>query len=333
MVTQTRYIEYLLSTPKNYTCTYLADHLPGISHDQVNLFLRKGDVSVKQLKQLVQPYLADSPEAFLLVDDSVQDKRYSRFIELTKRQYSGNVHGMVRGIGLVNLVHSSGQAGDFLPLDYRVYAPEQDQKTKNEHFVDMFEQVVTEDKLLTRTILFDSWYAGSTNLKKIHRAGWTFFTTLKSNRKVSVDKDVGYQSLLSLEPPERGWSWGMEVRLHEVPFPVKLFKLVATNGDIEWVVTNHLAAHMTHEMVIDTVRVRWQIEEFHRSFKQLTGSEKCQCRKAKAQRNHLTCCYLAWVSLRVHARQLGQTMYQAHQQQWAPYLQHLLQNPAIQALA
>lgn len=332
MLTQTRYIEYLLSTPKNYTCTYLADHLPGISHDQVNRFLRTTTLPSSQLQQLVQPLLHDSPEAFLLVDDSVQDKRYSRFIEVAKRQYSGNVHGMVRGIGLVNLVHSSGQAGDFLPLDYRVYAPDQDQKTKNDHFLDMFEQVVKEDKILARTLLFDCWYAGSDNLKKIHRADWTFFTTLKSNRKVSVSKEAGYQRLETLEPPERGWSKGLEVRLKQVPFAVKLFKLVATNGDIEWVITNHLAAHMTREMVIEAVQVRWQVEEFHRSFKQLTGAEKCQCRKAIAQRNHLTCCYLAWVSLCQHARRLGQTMYQAHQQQWAPYLRHLLQNPSIQVL-
>ena len=125
------------------------------------------------------------------------------------------------------------------------------------------------------------------------------------------------------------------MRLQEVPFAVRLFKLVATDGRIEWVVTNHLAAHLNREMVIDAVQVRWQVEEFHRSFKQLTGSKKCQCRKAQAQRNHLTCCYLAWVSLRQFARQTAQTaqaVYQAHQQQWAPYLRQLLQRPLIPAL-
>ena len=107
---------------------------------------------------------------------------------------------------------------------------------------------------------------------------------------------------------------------------------MATNGDIEWGITNHLAAHLTREMVIDAVQVRWQVAEFHRSFKPLTGAEKCQCRKANAQRNHLTCGCLAWVSLRQHARRIGQTIYQAHQQQWAPYLRQLLQKPLIQAL-
>ena len=124
----------------------------------------------------------------------------------------------------------------------------------------------------------------------------------------------------------------MEVRLKEVPLKVKFFKLVTTNGNIEWVITNHLDAHLTWEMVIEAVQVRWQMEKFHRRFKQLTGSEKCQCRKATAQRNHLTCCYLAWVSLCQHARRMRQIIYQTHQQQWALYLRQLLQKPLIQAL-
>ena len=120
MLTQTTYIDYLLSTPRNDTCTHLAAHLPDVSHDQVNRFLRTSKLPVNQLRELVYPLLGDSPEAFLLVDDRVQDKKYSRFIEVAKRQYSGNVHGMVTGIGVVNLVHSSGEAGDFMPLDYRI---------------------------------------------------------------------------------------------------------------------------------------------------------------------------------------------------------------------
>ena len=209
------------------------------------------------MRELILPLFRDSPEAFLLVDDNVQDKRYSRFIDVAKRPYSGNAHGMVTGIGLVNLVHSSGEAGVFLPLDYRVYAPDHDGQTKTDHFLALFDYVVAEGKLLARNILFDSWYAGSTNLKRIHRAGWTFFTTFQRNRLVSLAKESGYRGLDTLEPPPQGWSQGVEVRLKEVPFGVKLFKRVATNGDIEWVITNHLAAHLTRKMVIEAVQVRW----------------------------------------------------------------------------
>jgi hypothetical protein len=41
-------------------------------------------------------------EAYLIVNDSVLDKRYAQAMELVKRQYRGNVHGLVQGIGIVN---------------------------------------------------------------------------------------------------------------------------------------------------------------------------------------------------------------------------------------
>ena len=111
-----------------------------------------------------------------------------------------------------------------------MYAPDADGQTKNDHFLALFDHVVAEDGLLARTILFDSWCAGSTNLKRVHRAGWPFFTILKSNRLVSLAKENGYQNLDPLDPPPRGWSQGVEVRLNKVPFGVKLFKLEPFRG-------------------------------------------------------------------------------------------------------
>ena len=108
--------------------------------------------------------------------------------------------------------------------------------------------------------------------------------------------------------------------------------MVATDGSIEWVITNHSVTELTREQVLDAVKVRWQVEEFHRSFKQLTGSEKCQCRRASAQRNHLTCCYLAWVSLRQQAHTLRQIIYQTHLKPWSEFLRQQLKNPFVPVL-
>jgi len=41
MITKQRYVEYLLATPINSTCTNLADHLDGVSHDAVSDYLRR----------------------------------------------------------------------------------------------------------------------------------------------------------------------------------------------------------------------------------------------------------------------------------------------------
>lgn len=45
----------------------------------------------------------------------------------------------------------------------------QDQKTKNEHFQEMFLRAHTDKNLPCRTILFDSWYGSVANLKLVHR--------------------------------------------------------------------------------------------------------------------------------------------------------------------
>ena len=125
------------------------------------------------------------------MDDSVQDKRCSRFIERTKRQHSGAVHGLVTGSCPVNLVHGSDQTADFLLWDNRIYAPKQDQLAKNAHLQALFVQVIAEGNLQARTRLFDARYSGSGTPKLICRAGWTFLTTLKSNRLVKAGKHVG----------------------------------------------------------------------------------------------------------------------------------------------
>ncbi len=364
-MTKQQYIEYLVATPNNYTCTHLADHLAGeaaTSHDAISDYLRREKLTPRRLWEVVAPLLHDSADSYLIVDDSVQNKQYSRKIEMVKLQYSGAEGGLVRGIGVVNLLHTSGEEGDFFPIDFRVFSPETDGKTKNEHFLEMLLRAKSDKRLKANTVLFDSWYASADNLKMIHRLGMVFVTTLKSNRLVSTSKDQyqaskeenkseqakpkggknkGYIHLDAVEWTPSTLKYGQRVKLQEMPFLVRLFKLVATNGDIEWVITNRALdqddqdtrgdaqARLTSDDVQDENAVRWQIEQLHRELKQLVGTEKCQCRKARAQRNHLACCYLAWLTLKVHARKVGTTLYTAHANLLRDFLRAQLRQPTI----
>ncbi len=261
MIQRELYVRYLLSTPINRTCTNLADHLDGVSHDSVSDFLRQKRVTARDLWRLVEGLISDGPDACLIVDDSVQDKRYARFTELVKRQYSGAVGGLVRGIGVVNLVHSAGPqdpAGDFFPIDYRIYAPDVDGKTKNAHFREMLLHAVADKRVQARTVLFDAWYAAVANLKLVHRVGLTFSTTLKANRLVSLSPQTGYGHLDALDWTAESLEHGLSVKLKELPVRVRLFKVVATNGDIDWVITNDLDEPLTTPVAQATSDVRWQ---------------------------------------------------------------------------
>lgn len=150
MITKRQYVQYLISTPVNYTCTNLADHLEDASHDAVNDYLRREKHTARQIWELAEPLINDRPGGYLIADDSVQDKRHSRVMELVKRQYSGNEHGLVKGIGSVNLVHSDGT--DHYPIDFRVYAPEVDGLTKNEHFWNMLREAYRKKGIQARTL-------------------------------------------------------------------------------------------------------------------------------------------------------------------------------------
>ena len=329
MITKRQYIEYLVSTPVNYTCSNLAEHLEGVSHDAITDYLQRERLTARGLWELVKPLLQDSEKAYLIVDDSVQNKQYSRKIELVKKQYSGAVHGLVRGIDVVNLVHSDGE--DFYPIDYRIYAPDADGKTKNDHFREMVLNARSDKQIKARTLLFDSWYASVDNLKLLQGLEMWFVTTLKDNRMVSLSKEGGYIHLQAIEWTEHRLPYGVPIKLKEVPFKVQLFKVVALNGDIEWVITNHPEGFFTTSDIQDENAERWQIEQLHRELKQLTGSEKCECRKARSQRNHLACCYLAWLALKVKARQLGKTLYAVQQDLFSDYLRAELRDPRIPA--
>jgi hypothetical protein len=76
MITKQQYVEYLISTIANYTGSHLAEHLDDVSHDVITDYLRTERLTARGLWELVEHLITDSLEAFLLVDDSVQDKRY-----------------------------------------------------------------------------------------------------------------------------------------------------------------------------------------------------------------------------------------------------------------
>jgi Transposase DDE domain len=332
MITKEQYIEFLISTPINYTCTHLADHISGISHDSITDFLKSQRLTAESVWKQAGMLIHNTEESFLIIDDSVQEKPHARAIELVYPHYSGNKHTVIRGIDIVNLVHSSGN-GDYYPIDYRIFAPEYEKATKNDHFLAMLKTAFDVHDIRAKYILFDSWYASVANLKYIHRKDRIFYTTLKSNRLISITKEEGYIHLQDIDwTPER-LEKGISVKLKDLPFLVKLFKIVATDGDIDWVITNDPATDLTTTVVRGRNDVRWDVESFHREIKQLTGIEKCQCQNEWAQRNHIACCYHAWLALKVHATKLKKTLYRTQHDLLSQYLMDELKHPRIRALS
>lgn len=128
---------------------------------------------------------------------TVINKKYSQKIELVQRQYSGNEHGVVRGIGVVNCLYFNPKIERFWIVDYRIYNPENDEKSKIDHVEDMMIDVVNKKKIPVKKVLMDSCYATQRLMALIDNLGKVYYFPLKSNRL--VDDTGGVKKYQKLE--------------------------------------------------------------------------------------------------------------------------------------
>ncbi|MBW4450252.1 MAG: transposase [Spirirestis rafaelensis WJT71-NPBG6] len=329
--TKLDYCQYLLSSQINYTITNLANHLKEISHDQINRYLRREKLTPRLLWENAKPLIKVSQNGYVIFDDTVIDKRYSEEIELARRQYSGNEHDVLRGIGLVNCVYVNPETGQFWVIDYRIYDPDGDGKSKLDHVQEMLQALVYQKLLPFSTVLMDSWYATKKLMQYIDTLGKYYYCPLKKNRLVDDSGGIeDYKKIEFLAWAKTELDFGKIIKIKSFPKDkkVKLFRVTVSTDKTEYVVTNDLNQDST-DAVQQVCDIRWKIEEFHRELKQLTGLEYCQCRKARIQRNHIGCAILVWLRLKDQAYKIGQTAYQLKHGLLSNYLIQQLKRPTI----
>lgn len=101
--------------------TNLAEHLDNISHDKINYYLKIEKLTPRLLWDNVKDLIVPDENAYLIFDDTVLDKRFYEEIEIVPRQYSGNEHGIVKGIGIVNCIYVNPKNRNYWVIDYRIF--------------------------------------------------------------------------------------------------------------------------------------------------------------------------------------------------------------------
>jgi hypothetical protein len=333
-VTRLDYCQYLLSSQINYTLTNFADHTEAFSHDMLNRYLAGDKITPHLVWENVKGQVVQSPNGYLVFDDTVADKNYSYQIELVRRQYSGNAHGVIKGIGIMTCVYVNPDTDQFWIIDYRVYDPDGDGKTKLDHLHDMLTNCVYQKRLQFYAVLMDTWYAAKEVMLFIEKLLKVYYCPLKDNRQ--VDDSGGeqpYRRVDSLEWSEAEKQHGKLIKIKGFPkeHKVKLFRVVLSTQRTDFVATNDQAQNDT-QAVQDVCGLRWKIEQFHRETKQLTGLEGCQCRKVRIVRNHIGCAILVWVRLKQVAQETQRTVYRVKHDLLSDYLRQQLRSPTIKML-
>jgi hypothetical protein len=330
--TRLDYCQYLLVSQINYTITNYAEHTPKqMSHDAINRYLREDRLTSRLVWEHARGQIQASVHGFVIFDDTVLDKNFSHKIELVRLQYSGNAHRLIKGIGLVNCVYVNPETGQYWVIDYRIYDPDHDGKSKLDHVQDMLTQIVQHKQLPFYAVLMDTWYATKDLMLFIDSLQKIYYCPLKDNRQ--VDDSGGaepYRRVDELAWTNHAWAHGKVIKIKGFPkdHKVKLFRVAVATNRTDWIVTNDHAQD-SDNAVQEVCGMRWKIEQFHRELKQTTGIEKNQCRKARIQRNHIACAMLVWIRLTDLARQTQQTIYCIKHGLLDNYLCQQLRNPSV----
>lgn len=325
------YCQYLLSSQTNYTLTNYAEHVSEVSHDLVKLYLERDKLTASQLWRQVKLDIVPSAKGYILFDDTVLDKRHSRKIDSVRWQYSGNAHDVIRGIGLVNCVYVNPDTEQFWVIDFRIFDPDKDGKSKVIHVKEMLNNIINHKQLPFKTVLMDSWYANYQLMLHIHHLNKLFYCPIKKNRLARrLDGEFPYQNITTLTWTDEQYAQGQLVQLKGMPkdIPLKCFSISISTNRTDFVVTND-----TSQCCADDTKqicaIRWYVEQFHRELKQLTGVESCQCRKQRIQRNHIACAMFVWVYLKKVAHKTKLTVYQIKKNLLHDYLVNELREPSV----
>ena len=259
-------------------------------------------------------------------------KPYAKQMEPVRRKpWSGSEKRVIQGIGLVTCVYVNPKTHEYWIIDYRIYDPDRDAKTKLQHLQEMLHNAYFVKNLPFRVVLVDSWYASMKVLKKIESLSKIYYAPLKRNRLVNDSDGVQPQKRIEdLTWTETELQQGKRVHIRSFRrgHQVKLFRIASGTGRTEYIVTNDLS-QSDATVTKQECRVRWKIEQLHRELKQTTGISKCENRRHRGQRNHIACCLWVWVSLTRAARATGQTIYRLKESLYADYMRKEIENPSI----
>lgn len=268
------------------------------AHDAINRLLHRLEPDPNEKRQ--EASASVELEQGILVNDTMLDKWYAKQMGLVSRQWSGKHKRVVQGINLTSLLWSDGDK--HIKSDYRLYEKAVDGATLNDHFQAMLNTAL-ERGFKPKYVASDSWFSSLVSLKLIASYGWTWLTRLKCNRLVNPSRTANRPiSDVTLAAS------GTVVHLKGYGL-IRVFKIVAPDGDIDEWATNDLKMSPLKRQ--QWAECEWSIKEYHRGLKQCCGVEKVQMRSARAQRNHIGLAIRAFLRLELHWFHRGISWYES----------------------
>jgi len=293
-----------------------------------------------QLKNLIKSNIDYSKDIDFIIDDTIKHHKYAKQIYGLGNHHDHLNGGYSNGQNIV----TSGiyQDKKFFPTNFELYLKQEDVResssfrTKLEIAQSMIDEWIDN----VHNFLFDSWYASQPILKTIHKKKKFFYTMLKRDRLVSINKNpkrqlqeqkkyldprkyeiitIGKQTFAVQET---------KAYLPKVGFVKILFTKIydpktKLSKDLHYLCTNNLDISMKD--ILLKYQDRWPIETFYKDIKQNLGFEKSIIRNKIGTKRHILFSFIAQ-NILIFSKEKIKSSGQIQEEIKYSYIKNTLQN-------
>lgn len=262
-------------------------------------------------------YLFKNYQVLLLIDDTIVE-RNGEHIQEAQKHFDHTTNSYVRGHQFfTSILYTNFMQ---LPLFPELYSNSTDSK------IEMAKDIIIkikEAKIKVDTVLFDSWYSDRKLIKTCIRARMRVICGIKSNRKIKLFKQKTWNALSSfskkirlqkLQECKRGGKiydvWSEQTYLNKLPLMRLVISHERVDGKIQDRAINLISTNTkdTIQDILETYKIRWRIETYHRDIKQNLGFAKVFFVNKEAVVRHSILVSIAYATLSLFMYMKGEVM-------------------------
>jgi hypothetical protein len=284
------------------------------SRSSMNRFLTESpweleDLSKKYNSQIFN-FITD--EAYLLIDDTISHRPYSKKVESANYHFDHTNNKQSLGYCVVTstILTDNGQIPYYIKPYYRKKdCIDFEFKTKNEITQNIILSTKNQPKI--NFAIFDSWFSNKTVIGACKEAKKHYITQIKSNRKVVIDRKERFVREHATEIKEDDWEtftykkniiriFSTSVFISKIGSVHLIFSQFFDEKNDKWGEIHYIISdvqHISSSEIIAMYLNRVGIESFHREAKQNTGLEGYFLRKRRGIEKYLFLTMIAYAHL------------------------------------
>mgnify|MGYP001570192476 CR=1 FL=1 len=314
------YISGLITLSKK-TAKKIAEACPDEKHSSAlsriltDAKFEKESFEKRYLKKI--RFLFGSFDIYLLFDDTIVE-RNGKCIEETQKHFDHSTNDYVQGHQFFTAILYTPLLQ--LPLFPELYSKNTDSK------IEMANNLINKlicAKIQIHTVLFDSWYSDKNLIKTCLNASIRVICAIKTNRKIRFFRARNYQPLSFISQRTKVQKlheyrvedkiydiWSKEVYLNKLPLMRLVISHERIDGKLSDRVIHLISTNVkdTKEGILQTYKIRWRIETYHRDIKQNLGFAKVFFRKKEGIVRHAIFVAIAYAILSLFMYTKGMVM-------------------------